>query len=591
MSFRRLVWFPSLLFLVLLGSHSVAETNRRFYTRAVARAQSASVRRVYVPYNVPGQEAALFWFGEVNPDDNYADVRMGYKDEYLYVHLNIIDRRLWYDEAPSSTTLTDWDAISLYLAPDGYAADLYRFDAQLVWWEEREPYQAAFHYDAGVWVLTTVPFTTISSWSGDVQNTNVDDRGWSLLCRVPYTSLGLAGRPAAGTVWRVAVVLHDRDTAAGLVDSTQVWPEAFVPDTLATWGELIFGLPAPYTPPPAVLGGEITIRHGLDGAIVSDADVGGSSDCGDLAGPDYFPAWGELNYAGKEFLNVQNLGYISEWPCFSKYYVTFPLTALADDAIVLSATLTLYQSGNAGEGETPGPEPSYIQVFTVAEDWDEHTITWNNAPWAGDYVTATWVTPLATAPPWPGIPRHWDVSAAVVEAHTAGTPLRLALYSPDWDFHSGKYFHSSDVAGTGEGRPTLTVAWGLPLAQVEKAAYPSEADYGETVAYTLNWQGTGATLVLTDTLPSSLTWAGDVTMSGTQVMPVYHPGQHLLTWEDAPAFGEAVTIMYIATVNTHARETIVNVVELVDQEGRRTTTTSIVIANPYRCYLPLLLKP
>jgi hypothetical protein len=38
--------------------------------------------------------------------------------------------------------------------------------------------------------------------------------------------------------------------------------------------------------------------------------------------------------------------------------------------------------------------------------------------------------------------------------------LRLALYSADEDYHSGKYFYSSD-AGI-EARPTLKVIFGNP---------------------------------------------------------------------------------------------------------------------------------
>jgi hypothetical protein len=70
-------------------------------------------------------------------------------------------------------------------------------------------------------------------------------------------------------------------------------------------------------------------------------------------GPDFFPTWGALNYAGKTFLNIQHLDPISEWPCFSKYYVTFPLDSVPEGKVVLSATMTLYQFGNAVEGLDP----------------------------------------------------------------------------------------------------------------------------------------------------------------------------------------------------------------------------------------------
>ena len=41
----------------------------------------------------------------------------------------------------------------------------------------------------------------------------------------------------------------------------------------------------------------------------------------------------------------------------------------------------------------PVHEPSYIQVLTVAEDWNEATLTWNNAPMAERNVAGTWVDP------------------------------------------------------------------------------------------------------------------------------------------------------------------------------------------------------
>ena len=64
---------------------------------------------------------------------------------------------------------------------------------------------------------------------------------------------------------------------------------------------------------------------------------------------------------------------------------------------------------------------------------------------------------------WPGVPHHWDVSYAATKAYAAGTPLRLALYSGDGAYHSGRYFVSSDTGDwNAEGRPTLRVTLGLP---------------------------------------------------------------------------------------------------------------------------------
>ena len=561
---------------------------------AVERVADAVKPRVNAPYSVPGHEAAVFWFGQVTPSDNYADVRVAYQDDHMFLHVNIMDRRLWYDVTPSPGELTDWDAVSLYLNmtdPETILyATRYRFDAQLVWWGDRSAYQAAYRNDMGTWMLVDVPFTTDSSWNGDVPNTDVDDRGWSLLYDIPYTSLGLNGIPAQGTVWGIALVLHDRDNEAGPVLSTQTWPATMSPADPNTWGELVFGAPLPYTPLLAAPGGVLTIRHGLDNAIVVDADVGGSSVCGELAAPDYFPTWGELNYAGKEFVNIQNLGHISEWPCFSKYYVTFPLNALPPGKVIFSSYLTLYQFGNAGQGKIPGPQPSMIQVSTIDQAWNEATITWNNAPAPVENITTAWVDPLETPPPWPGIPREWDVSTAVAQAYALGAPVRLVLYSPDWDFHSGKYFYSSDIGVTGEGRPTLTINWGEPLAQLEKGADKAVANYGDTIQYILSFNGVGATISVTDTLPSVVEWMGDVEVYGTNVVPVYDSDHHRLLWEDSPALGGQVYLTYTVTVTTFDRQSIVNVAELLGRETAMSSATVTVIANPLRCYLPLLLR-
>jgi hypothetical protein len=106
-----------------------------------------------------------------------------------------------------------------------------------------------------------------------------------------------------------------------------------------------------------------------------------------------------------------------------------------------------------------------IQVLTVDADWYEATLTWNNAPWAAENSSQAWVDPI-TFPGWPGVPREWDVTRAVAEAYEQGGPLRLALYSADSAYHSGKYFVSSDIGDwNAQGRPALTVIWGQALPQ------------------------------------------------------------------------------------------------------------------------------
>jgi hypothetical protein len=553
------------------------------------------VRRINAPY-FPGDirfsETAVAWFGQVTSTANAGDVRVGYNGDRLYVRTGAFDRWLWYDTTPSPADLTEWDAFTLYLDLDGnsattLSASAYRFDAQLVWWEERDNYQAAYQGDGGSWVAASIPFTTTSFWRGyDSPNNNSEnDRGWALTFSIPFTSLGLSGAPAQDSVWGMAVVLHDRDDAAGTPIPDQVWPETIVSTQPATWGQLHFGMPS-HEPLPAIAGGTVTVRHGVNGATVTDADVGGSTNCGGNAWPDYFPTWGSLNYDGQSVLNVQNLGDIGDWPCFSRIYLTFPLDALPANKVVLSATLTMYQFGNAGAGEDP--QSSLIQVLTVDEDWDEATINWNNSPLAVENVSAAWA---GVFPALPGEPRHWDVSRAVAQAYAAGTPLRLALYESDWAYHSGKYFRSSEMDEyEAYMRPTLTIAWGDPVAEVSKIAQPSSGEQADPITYTLRFLGTGSTLFLTDTLPSGVSAPTLVSYNGPSGDPAYDAGHHRLTWSGVPALGQEVTIRYTASIRVGTPQELVNVAQLTEAGAGTSTDQAVVIANPQRVHLPLITR-
>jgi hypothetical protein len=560
------------------------------------RVQITGTRRVNAPYNVTGAEAAIFWFGRVTPTYNSVDGRVSYNDDYLYLRVAVFDRLLWYDISPSPDDLTSWDSVTLYLGTDGNLgnvadANTYRFDAQLVWWEPRDSFQAAYQGDGGGgWMATAVPFTTTSGWRGNEPNDDVDDRGWVLTYYIPFDSLGLGGPPPQGTIWGMALAVHDRDDGGGTPIADQVWPETMASHQPGTWGQLAFGTPT-YNPQAAVRGGTVTIRQGLEGATVVDADVGGSSVCGQLAAPAYFPTWGELNYAGKEFLNIQNQIDVADWPCFSKYYVTFPLDTVPTEKVIMSATLTLHLFGSAGAGWDPGPHPSLIQVLTVGQDWDESTLTWNNAPLAQENVSATWVDPVDEYTGPPGIPYEWDVSRAVADAYTLGTPLRLALYEADFAYHSGKYFHSSDVGDwNAEARPTLAITWGRAVPGLSKIAVPASGDQGVPITCTLSFFGTGNTLTLTDTLPLGLGAPGHFELEGTSVTPTYASGQRRLMWSDTLSVGHKVAIRYTAIITAGGRQALVNTAELSEIDGKPSVAAATIIANPELIYLPMILK-
>ena len=139
-----------------------------------------------------------------------------------------------------------------------------------------------------------------------------------------------------------------------------------------------------------------------------DAAVGGHTTCGN-DGDNKWINWGNTNYAGYDQFNIQNQWDISDWPCFSKFYITFPLNKLPPGKVIVSGTLTMYLFGGSGGGIWGDPPNSYIQVLTVGEDWNEATVTWNNAPLAKENISGTWVMPADPAATWPGVPYTWDV--------------------------------------------------------------------------------------------------------------------------------------------------------------------------------------
>lgn len=421
---------------------------------------NASGRRVNVPNLTNADFApAIFWLGKVGMDTNYADVRAWYYAPYLKLVVHMTDRELWHASAPSPATLTQWDAVSITLDTAGSAGAAprttsYRFVKQLG--NTGSPAsQAAFRGTGSDWQLSPVVFSATDSWRGNYPNDSVWDVGWLAEFEIPFASFGLAAPPAEGTVWALSVSVHDRDDAAGTPIAVQRWPENLDTQRPETWGELQFGRPV-FVPATTTVSGTTLVRQGLSGATVTDAAVGGHTICGE--GLNAWTQWGNATYPGLTQFNIQNQWDISDFMCFSKYYVTFPLTSLPPEKAVVSAKVRLTLFGNAGyvAGDA---KPSSIDVLTVASDWSEQTITWNTAPLASQNLSTTRVYPVSAA--HPAGPYEWDVSLAVADAYARGIPLRLVFYSTDGDYHSGKYFWTSNADdGLASARPTLEVNWG-----------------------------------------------------------------------------------------------------------------------------------
>jgi len=379
----------------------------------------------------------------------------------------------------------------------------------------------------------------------------------------------------------MAVAVHDRDDAAGTPIADEAWPEGMSPEQPRTWADLVFGLPT-FTPPVAAPGGTATIRQRLGGATVPDAAVGGTIDNLCPGDPDVvWNQWGDANFAGAPGFNLQNQADIADWPCFAKYYATFPLDALPRGKVVLSATLTLHEWGGSDPSQA---QPSLIQVLTLADDWEEATLTWNNAPLAAENVSVAWVDPLPGYPGWPGVPWRWDVSGAVAEAHTSGESLRLALYEADGARHSGKYFFSSDTEDlNAEGRPTLRVHWGDPLRTLAKMASSALTTPGGVLTYTLAVVGSGQALTLTDELPAGIS----APLSHSPNL-AYTP--HRLSWSGSPDVEQPVTLTYVVTVTALSRTALWNHAVLTQASSFTRTATALVLVEPAQVYLPLMVR-
>jgi hypothetical protein len=433
---------------------------------------SASVKRVNVPNltNAPLYSPAIFWLGKVDSTSNYADVRICYYDTAIVIFVHIIDRSLWTDTTQSKPQISQWDSVSIYLNKDGNSGSApgshaYHFDTEL------SNLQASYQGNGTNWLINnSITITSNGTWRGDFgPNSNSESEGWVAYFSIPFSKLGETSAPSQGTTWGLGVVVHDRDDAAGSIQQDTAWPESMNTNIPSTWGQLSFGWPA-YNPPSIAKANTLLVRQGLNGENVVDGAVGGYTTCGDGEN-DKWTDWGNRNYAGYTQFNIQNQWDISDWPCFSKYFITFPIGSIPINRSILSANITMSLFGTAGGGEWGTPPDSYIEVFVIDRDWNKATLTWNNAPMALENISGTWV------PPVPG-EYHWDVSKAVAQAYNSGQPLRLAFYSIDGDRHTGKYFYTSDSTDwNGDVRPTLNVTYGLTCGVSGVTCYKTYLPY------------------------------------------------------------------------------------------------------------------
>lgn len=578
-------------------------------TTKVSLIADSAIRRVNAPLfpNPPDfvwSQSAIFWFGkaEYNLDDwqtpgkNYVDVRVGYTPHALRIRVQAIDYFLWYKKDPQpSDDLTQYDGVALYLdtAHDRAGApqpdDYYLFSGWRSSPTQNGPqYQRQGRGSGSGWDLTwsgVFSDTAGSQWScnpGPNNNTCGIDFGWANTFTIPWSTLGLSGPPADGTVWGMGMILYDRDDQppAGYIEP-QTWPETLDPDSPAAWAELAFN-PPPYQPTEAVARGSAVVRRGMGNSVVEDAWMGGGGTCsgGHMGGS-------EVNHGDSSDLFVGTETAPTHFPCYNKSFLRFYLPDIPPDQVIISATLTLHHWGNAG---APGQAlPSLVHLFTIADDWDEMTIHWNNAPLAQENVSITWIYPLGSHPGWPGVPYVWDATQAVAEAHAAEKPVNLAIYSSDWAQHSSKYLTSSETGDwNAEGRPTLRIVWGEQTAAIEKRVSPVAPSYEQMITYTLSLLGSGKALTLTDSLPAGVSAPGPIV--STVGSASYNAAQRQVEWNGMPTAGQAVTITFPVTVTALGRVALFNTAILTQTGGIVGTDTAVAIVEACQAYLPLIMR-
>lgn len=232
----------------------------------------------------------------------------------------------------------------------------------------------------------------------------------------------------------------------------QVWPEDMDINNINTWGELRFGIPT-YESPAVTISNVAILKDGINGIHVLDGEVGGHTDCSFTPNlwNDIWNNFGNQNYNGYEQINIQNQWDISDFGCFSKYYMTVPLNSLPVNKKIVSATLTMTAFGCAW-----GSQPSYIQVGKINQIWDENTLSWNSAPLLTENTSGTWI---ACYDAW--VPHTWDISKIVNDAYVSNKPLQFVLYTPAGEYHSGKYFWSNDASQS--AKPFVTIYYGDPV--------------------------------------------------------------------------------------------------------------------------------
>jgi len=117
---------------------------------------------------------------------------------------------------------------------------------------------------------------------------------------------------------------------------------------------------------------------------------------------------------------------------------------------------------------------------------------------------------------------------------------------------------------------------------------PASADQGEIITYTPRLRGNGQAITMTDSLPLGL--SDPFTITATEGIVTYNAQSRRVEWAGSPAFDTLVEVVIPLSVTTGETQEITNMAVLTYTADLVTTDTSTFLANPFRAYLPLVLK-
>jgi len=126
------------------------------------------------------------------------------------------------------------------------------------------------------------------------------------------------------------------------------------------------------------------------------------------------------------------------------------------------------------------------------------------------------------------------------------------------------------------------------FSSLDNSVQPPGADQGEVITYTLRLRGNGQAITMTDSLPLGL--SDPLALTATEGTVTYNAQSRRVEWEGSPASDTMVEVVIPVSVTTGETQEITNTAALTYTADLVTTATSTFLANPFRAYLPFVLK-